>query len=121
MGTTFIALVAQCRGRRFKLGVSVSATLVTGTLSCPRSSVERAADYESVGRRCNSCRGHFFQMTLSSNRTGHSSFTRAMLGSNPAGVANFHAHVAQQQRHDVENVASAGATPAMSTLHGPKT
>ena len=32
-----------------------------------------------------------------------------MLGSNPAGVAKFHAHVAQQQRHDVEILASANA------------
>ena len=32
----------------------------------------------------------------------------------------FNAHVAQQQRHDVESVASAGANPAMSTILGPK-
>ena len=32
----------------------------------------------------------------------------------------FKAHVVQQQRHDVENVASAGASPAVSTIHGPK-
>ena len=29
---------------------------------------------------------------------------------------HFHAHVVQQQRHDVESVASAGASPAMSTI-----
>ncbi len=63
---------------------------------------------------------HFLQMTLSSNWPRHPTFYRVIAGSNPARVANFHAHVAQQQRHDVESVASAGAIPAMSTTFGPK-
>lgn len=57
-----------------------------------------------------------FPKTLSSNWPRHPTFYRVIAGSNPARVANLHAHVAQQQRHDVESVASAGATPAMSTI-----
>ena len=88
-GHHFKAPVAQCRGRRFKPGVSVSARLTGSTLlrlrsptaetaaskpaQCEcnsrrrhhlrlRSSVERVADYESAGRRCESCRRHHFNM-----------------------------------------------------------
>lgn len=86
-----------------------------------------------------------FPKTLSSNWPRPPTFYRITAGSNPARVAIFHAHAVQQQRHDVENVASAGAapkrdsaiarrhearsrlgtaagaaTPALSTLFGPK-
>lgn len=58
----------------------------------------------------------FHPKTLSSNWPRHPTFYRVIAGSNPARVAILHAHVAQQQRHDVESVDSAGASPVMSTI-----
>ena len=169
---------AQSRGRRFKPGVSVSASLTGSTrLQSLCSPTAETAVSKPAQCECNSHRRHPFNApvaqsiehrasnaeaggespsgsanstwivnrtsvpglvaneivlhlrdeehvlyvppfpkTLSSNWPRHPTFYRVIAGSNPARVANLHAHVAQQQRHDVESVASAGATPAMSTI-----
>lgn len=120
------APVAQCRGGGFKLR-SVPVRVRPGALHSHHHGTRTGqASRDSLLKR--SCRPHarheardlrvppFFQnQTLSSNRTGHPPFKRTTQGSNPARVANHHAHIAQQQRHDVESVASAGASPAVST------
>jgi len=58
---------------------------------------------------------HHFHPVVQADRTA--GFQPADPGADPGGVANFiHAQVAPSQRHGVGSAASAGASPALSTL-----
>ena len=122
MGTIY-APVAQPTERRASNAEVEGASLSGNTISsrnANRTSVPGLFAKEIVppqrGMRSMSSTFRHFQKTLSSNWPRHPTFYRITAGSNPARVAIFHAHVVQQQRHDVESVASAGASPAVNTI-----
>lgn|GEM_PF-2457645 len=54
--------------------------------SRPRSSADRVADYESAGRRCKSCRGHFFETPLAQSAE-HRASNAEVAGASPARSA----------------------------------
>ena len=59
-GCQFHAHVVQCRDNRLRSGPVRVRVLPWAPFQSLRSSVDRVADYESAGRRCESCRRHHF-------------------------------------------------------------
>lgn len=85
-GCQFHAHVVQCRDNRLRSGPVRVRVLPWAPFQNLRSSVERVADYESAGRRCESCRRHHFKAPVAQCIEHRASNAEAG-GESPSGSA----------------------------------